>query len=80
MNSVMGGEDLVITCGTDGKHRTGSLHYIGHAVDIRRSSLKDAELTVGKFRNVLGDDFDVILEPTHIHVEFQPAQPLNMRV
>lgn len=77
MNSVMEGEELIVTCCMEGQHRTASLHYIGHAVDIRSRTLKDAKATVARFKQALGDDFDVVLEATHIHVEFQPKKPLN---
>ncbi len=29
------GEEAVITCGTNGEHSAGSLHYYGYAVDVR---------------------------------------------
>lgn len=79
INSVMEGETLVITCVVDGRHRSGSLHYIGNAVDIRRTGLKNAAITVDRIRAALGAEFDVILETSHIHVEFQPKNPLNLK-
>lgn len=66
--------DIVITSGTDGKHMVGSKHYIGDALDLRRSNipskLLDTYLT--RLRGRLGGDYDVILEIDHIHIEYDP--------
>jgi hypothetical protein len=61
----------VITSVTDGKHGKNSLHPMGKAVDLR---LPPAYLTAifNKIAEALGPDFDVVLEATHIHVEFDP--------
>lgn len=77
INSVMQGETLTITCCTDGKHRDGSLHYVGHAIDIRSRDMKNPQATANDFRAALGDDYDVVVEATHIHIEYQPEHPLN---
>lgn len=68
-------KDLVITCGLDGIHSAGSLHYSGNAVDIRTRHLTDDERrrALDLLRAVLGNDFDVVLHSTHIHVEYQRA-------
>jgi len=68
------GYDTIITSVCDGKHGHGSLHYIGCAADIRtrhipkeqRQGIRDM------IAEVLGAQFDVVLESTHIHIEFQP--------
>lgn len=66
--------DIVITSGTDGKHMKGSKHYSGDALDLRRSNiptkLLDTYLT--RLRGRLGEDYDVVLEKDHIHVEYDP--------
>ena len=66
--------ELVVTSTTDGKHSTGSLHYVGHAFDMRTRDLstRDAQALAGALRESLGQEFDVVVEKTHIHVEFQP--------
>ena len=64
----------VITEGTGGEHSKGSLHYVGLALDFRTRDMTDkmAEVLVMKIKESLGDQYDVVLEKDHIHVEFQP--------
>jgi len=68
------GYDTVVTSVCDGKHGRASLHYIGCAVDIRTRHIPEDQRQ--KVRDMiaeaLGAEFDVILESTHIHIEFQP--------
>ncbi len=66
--------EFVITSVTDGRHSRGSAHYAGNAFDFRTRHLGPglparvgAELT-----RALGGDYDVVLEATHIHVEYDP--------
>ena len=68
------GHELVLTEGTGGKHMNGSKHYIGDAVDIRTNYLTDDELRdiVDQIRDRLTVDFDVVVEATHLHLEFDP--------
>ena len=72
--------DLTVTSITDGAHSVNSLHYQGLAVDLR---IKDDEtglpfegrqqlVAVRELRRHLGSAYDVVLEPTHIHVEYDP--------
>jgi hypothetical protein len=64
----------VMTSGVEGKHSAKSLHYQGLAADFRtrhvpndqRAALRQA------VSDALGPDFDVILERTHLHVEYDP--------
>ena len=72
------GADLVVTACVDGKHAAGSLHYVGQAVDLRtRDVAADVRpKLVARLRECLGEDYDVVLETDHIHVEFQPKRPL----
>tara|TARA_S200002703_G_scaffold160053_1_gene176366 strand:- start:8154 stop:8492 length:339 start_codon:yes stop_codon:yes gene_type:complete len=81
------GKELVLTSISDGKHSFKSLHYSGNAVDIRIWDLTKSEaykITV-KANLLLGDDFDIVLELTddgelsHIHMEYQPKTPLELR-
>ena len=65
---------LTITSGTEGKHKKGSLHPDGLAIDIRSNSLSGitkAEVAAA-LQERLGAQFDVIAETDHIHIEFQP--------
>jgi hypothetical protein len=75
--------DCIITEVTGGKHSRGSLHYVGQAVDFRIKHLCEGGLKNPNTREMaqqisdlcrknLGENFDVVLHTTHIHVEFQP--------
>ncbi|WP_119628113.1 hypothetical protein [Methylocaldum marinum] len=68
------GKLLVVTSGLDGRHKKGSLHYVGLAVDLRsRYFAPSTRRTVTReLRRNLGDEFQVIDEKHHIHVEFDP--------
>jgi hypothetical protein len=64
-----------VTSLRDGKHSAASLHYGGHAVDLRTRDLT-AELLNSIYSEIrarlfpLG--FDVIKETDHIHCEYDP--------
>lgn len=72
-------DDLWVTSCVDGKHSQGSLHYVGYAVDIRIWEIpKDKpRWFVDELNKEMGKEFDCVLEPDHIHVEFQPKEKLN---
>ena len=67
--------ELVITSARDGKHSARSLHYEGLALDLRTRSLmrEDVPRVVADMKAALGDDYDVVLESDHIHLEFDPS-------
>ena len=67
-------KEAIITSAKDGKHRPGSLHYSGNAVDLRTRHLIEGEAgeILIRLDTWLTDEFDVVLEEDHIHVEFQP--------
>ena len=78
-----GEPELVVTSGMEGTHSPGSLHYVGLAVDLRLPAV-DLRLPSDRakclaIRNELaerlGQDFDVLLEADHFHIECQPKQP-----
>ncbi len=73
------GHDLTITAGVDGRHMPASLHYAGAAFDLRTRDLaaEDVPKIVEHLKACLADDFDVVIENDHIHVEYQPKQPLT---
>ena len=73
------GHDLMITACVDGRHMTGSLHYAGAAIDLRTRDVAPADVPklIAQIKSCLGDDFDVLLEVDHIHIEFQPKQAIN---
>ena len=75
------GKRFTVTAMADGKHMAGSKHYTGDAFDVRtrdegpdfqqwpdnvKRHLRNA------LKNTLGADYDVVIEPTHIHVEYDP--------
>ena len=66
------GHELVITCGMDGEHSAGSLHYYGLAVDLRTNYFNpdQAAECADDLQEALSNMYDVVLESTHIHVEY----------
>ncbi len=70
-------EELVITAITDGIHSKTSLHYVGFAFDCRIWYFDKNEIpqVVKMIKEALTDEFDVVLEKDHIHIEFQPKTP-----
>lgn len=72
-NAKFSGFDFVITCVTDShKDNLESLHNFGMAFDMRTRQLEEWEKS--KFavdlQALIGSEYDVVLEETHIHVEF----------
>lgn len=70
------GVNMVITSVMDGKHGRASLHYVGQAGDLRSRDLKPSEWedVRDSLKAALGPQFDVVLEPNHFHLEFQPKE------
>lgn len=67
--------ECVITSVRDGIHNTRSLHYVGYAIDFRTRHIPEGwrEKLYRDIQRALGEEFDVVLEKTHIHVEFDPT-------
>jgi hypothetical protein len=65
------GSELVVTSVMDGTHSRGSLHYAGCAVDLRTWHLDDIAAAAQELREALGEDFDVVVEASHVHLEYQ---------
>ena len=72
-----------VTSANDSTHGANSLHYKNRAYDIRtkniscylqRSKEDIAKDWVERMKLVLGDDYDVIFERDHIHVEYDPKE------
>lgn len=75
---------FVITSCREGKHGQRSLHYSGYAIDVRTNTLPEVMHRVfrDKVAARLTDEFDVVLEKTHLHVEFDPKTthvPMQVR-
>lgn len=71
-----------LTSGVEGSHSRGSLHYTGCAVDIRISNVPTEKLPplrdeIARRLGGPGGDYDVVLEGSHFHIEFQPKKPIN---
>jgi len=69
------GVPCVVTSVTEGEHSPGSRHYIGQAIDIRtRNVPNEAMLSkiVVSIKDALTDEYDVVLETTHLHIEVDP--------
>lgn len=70
------GEPLVVTSISDGRHSETSLHYTGCAADLRTWMFTDEEKhqLALDLKARLNQDYDVIVEATHLHVEYQPRR------
>ena len=68
------GVEAVVTSTTEGKHKEGSKHDTGQAIDLRTRDFPKGKLkeVVESLAASLGEDYDVVLEKDHIHVEFDP--------
>lgn len=77
--------EMVVSSGCEGKHGRGSKHYVGMAADIRTKDpagaweLQDFEATefADAIKDRLGDEYDVVMEPGHIHIELDPKAQLR---
>ena len=64
---------ITVTSVTDGTHSKGSLHYVGQAADIRVNDMPfDVLKYVDSLKLALKENYDVVFEKTHIHIEYQP--------
>lgn len=72
------GVHTIITSANDGKHGHGSLHFIGHAVDLRIWGIEKhlAEIKKEFLECYPNNQFDFVIEGNHIHLEFQPKKIL----
>jgi len=68
------GYNCTITSGNDGNHMAGSKHYIGQALDYRTRNVRASDRVnlVNGIKRALGENFDAVLEATHLHVEYDP--------
>ena len=65
---------LTLTSCRDGQHGPHSHHYKGLAIDIRIWDIRDEVRSYAQYaQDALGPDYQVIREPDHIHVEYDPA-------
>lgn len=66
--------EVVVTSIKDGKHGVNSLHYSGYAADLRIRDLTPTQEAniYSELKHILGNDYDVVLEIDHIHLEYDP--------
>lgn len=69
-------EGTTITSGEDGRHSHTSKHYAGDAVDLRTRyfTAEVAREVARELSAAAGPNYDVILEDTHIHMEYHPKR------
>lgn len=67
-----GMQSVTITSALDGDHGTRSLHPSGQAIDLRIWGLPSMRSAAEQVKDLLGPDYDVILETDHLHIEFDP--------
>lgn len=68
------GRRAIITSAREGKHKVGSKHYQGRAIDLRTRDLTGPTVQeiVADLKRRFDDFFDIVLESTHIHLEYDP--------
>jgi len=65
-------EDLFITSYCEGQHGIRTLHPFGYAFDLRAPRDVPTSVLKGRLKTALGNDFDIIFERDHIHIEYDP--------
>lgn len=70
------GKECVITSLCDGVHSPNSYHYLLGAFDARTRHLTEEEQegVTQRLARKLGDQWDVVLESDHLHVEFDAGR------
>lgn len=55
-------------------HKAGSLHYKGRAFDFRTRTMTDTQRSdaIEEMKARLGNEFDVVMEADHGHIEWDP--------
>jgi len=64
-------EYFIITSTYEGNHSEGSLHYAHQAYDVRVPDQSIMRI-LARIKAVLTDDFDVVMEREHYHIEYDP--------
>lgn len=70
--ALAGQYQMVVTSIREGTHGYASFHPSGRAFDLRLPVGVNIASFVQRLKKHLGNDFDVVLESTHIHVEYDP--------
>jgi len=66
----IGESEMVVTSTYEGNHSPGSLHYANLAIDLRLPA--NYKRVARAIQTVLGSDYDVVIETSHIHIEYDP--------
>lgn len=68
------GREAICTSANDREHMEGSKHYTGEAIDLRILDIyePDRALYAEALRSAFWGLFEVIQEPNHIHMEYDP--------
>ena len=66
-----------VTSANDSRHGDNSFHYTNQAFDIRIYNIAgdihyEAKRWAERLQQALGPNYDVVYEPDHIHVEYDP--------
>jgi len=64
-------QEMIITSTYEGNHGEGSLHYANQAFDVRFPD-DDRENIEAAIFEELSNNFDVLMEFDHIHIEYDP--------
>jgi len=67
------GYEVTITSGCDGDHKPNSSHYTGRGFDFRTRDFpedKNIGVWLKRIQAALGSCYFVLLEETHLHVQF----------
>jgi len=66
--------EYTVTSICDGTHSAHSLHYVGLAADIRSRHIPvdKIQAVALELRVALGKGYDVVVENTHLHIEYDP--------
>ena len=70
VEQVWSPEEPIITSTWEGTHSSASFHYFKRALDFRLA--RTMQDKVDLLRSKLGKDYDIVLEHTHIHIEYDP--------
>ena len=70
------GECVITEVGPTVEHSRGSRHYVGLTFDMRIHGLPNREQAVlaKMIKESLTNQYDVVLEKDHIHVEYDPER------
>lgn len=76
LHKAWSAKDAWYTSIVDGKHKRNSRHYLGLACDLRIWYIDKAYLNdfVDEAKELLGPNYNVLLEKTHIHISFRPTR------